>query len=319
MTNSIITTSNNTLSATYTDADIVAAYLAELDASPKTRDNYRKSLKQFCIWLEAQDLTVFTMTEAAVVAYKEHLVSTHKPATVNAYLVAVKGLYKWTERKRLYPNVAAGIKGQRINQHSAKDALTLNQAARLLSLTGKEEGEGAARDRAILALMLRRGLRTCEVMRANIEDVRTLNGEAVLYVQGKGYTAKDNIVVLCDECLTLINDYLATYRAGAAEDEPLFTGISNHSRGQRLTTRSISRIAKNAMTAAGINSPRLTAHSLRHTAVTFALLAGASVQEVQTMARHSNINTTMIYAHNIERTEAKAEHAVDAYLARAVA
>ena len=43
-----------------------------------------------------------------------------------------------------------------------------------------------------------------------------------------------------------------------------------------------------------------TAHSLRHTAVTQALIAGQTLQEVQQFARHSNINTTLIYAHNLE-------------------
>lgn len=82
-----------------------------------------------------------------------------------------------------------------------------------------------------------------------------------------------------------------------------------------MTTRSISRIAKKLMGEAGIDSPRITAHSLRHTAVTFALLGGASVQDVQQMARHADISTTMIYAHNLDRMSAKAERAADAYLA----
>ena len=86
-------------------------------------------------------------------------------------------------------------------------------------------------------------------------------------------------------------------------------------RGGRMTTRSISRIAKQAMREQGIDSPRLTAHSMRHTAVTLALLGGATVQETQAMARHASVTTTMRYAHNLDRAEAKAEHSVDAVLA----
>jgi site-specific recombinase XerD len=54
------------------------------------------------------------------------------------------------------------------------------------------------------------------------------------------------------------------------------------------------------MRSAGFDSERLTAHSLRHTAITLSLLAGASLQEVQQFARHSSIDTTQIYAHNLE-------------------
>ena len=71
---------------------------------------------------------------------------------------------------------------------------------------------------------------------------------------------------------------------------------------------------KDAMAREGIKSAKLTAHSLRHTAVTFALLGGATIQETQAMARHASINTTMIYAHNLDRMAAGAEHSVDAYL-----
>ena len=82
-----------------------------------------------------------------------------------------------------------------------------------------------------------------------------------------------------------------------------------------MATRTVSRIAKEAMRGHGIDSAALTAHSMRHTAVTFALLAGASLQEVQAMARHRNINTTTIYAHNLDRMEGRAEGAVDSILA----
>ena len=81
-----------------------------------------------------------------------------------------------------------------------------------------------------------------------------------------------------------------------------------------MTTRSLSRIAKGAMIEAGIDSKRLTAHSLRHTAITTALRAGASLQEVKTMARHADINTTLIYSHNIDREINAPEHKIDAYM-----
>jgi integrase/recombinase XerD len=58
----------------------------------------------------------------------------------------------------------------------------------------------------------------------------------------------------------------------------------------------------------------LTAHCLRHTAVTLALQAGATIQEVQAFARHANINTTLIYAHNIDRIRDAPERKIDALL-----
>lgn len=65
------------------------------------------------------------------------------------------------------------------------------------------------------------------------------------------------------------------------------------------------------MKAAGYDSNRLTAHSCRHTAATLNLLAGASIQETQQLLRHSNINTTMIYLHNLERIKNNSEQRID--------
>ena len=66
-----------------------------------------------------------------------------------------------------------------------------------------------------------------------------------------------------------------------------------------MTKRSISRIVKERFKKVGYNSERLTAHSLRHSAITLSLLSGATIQQAQQLARHTNINTTMIYAHNL--------------------
>ena len=55
------------------------------------------------------------------------------------------------------------------------------------------------------------------------------------------------------------------------------------------------------MVKAGYDSERLTAHSFRHTSVTLALLNGNTLEQVQQMARHKNINTTMIYNHALQK------------------
>lgn len=294
--------------------DVWTAYLTELDSSEKTRASYERALRVFSSWLEAQGLEPFQATRETIINYRDSLKDNHRAATVNAYLTAVRSFYAWTETRRIYPNVAQGIKGERMNSRSPKEALTKEQAERLLQAPEEAQDVARARDYAIINLMTRRGLRTCEVARADVGDIRQVNGKAVLYVQGKGFSSKGDFVVLGEECLEPINAYLMA-RGKVEDSEPLFTAVGNRNSGGRMSTRSISRIAKQSMSAAGINSPRLTAHSLRHTAVTFALLGGATPQEVQAMARHADISTTMIYAHNLERTEAKAECAADAYLA----
>ena len=153
------------------------------------------------------------------------------------------------------------------------------------------------------------GLRTIEVSRANIEDLRNLGGEMILYVQGKGRKDRTEFVKIPDPLLRAINDYLSL-RGNAPDDAPLFAGIGNRNRDGRMCTRTISQIAKKAMRSAGYNSRRLSAHSLRHSAVTLSLLAGQSIQEVQSFARHANISTTTIYSHAVDRIRSTCEASI---------
>ena len=291
-------------------ADIISEYIASLDVTQTTKDTYKKALKQFILFMQGRNAK--EATRADILAYKEHLQGKYTVCTVSGYITAVKGLYIYLEAEKIYPNIANGIKGGKHQAGFKKDALTVDQIKKVLSKVNKKPLEGK-RNFALLNLLIRTGLRTIEIERANIEDIRQEGGEALLYIQGKGRESKDNFVLLTEETLRPIRDYLKA-RGKANPASPLFSSISDRNQGGRLTTRSIRRIVKESFKGAGIDSDRLTAHSLRHTAVTLSLLAGASIQEAQSMARHKNINTTLIYAHNINRIQHAPERKIDSYL-----
>ena len=165
------------------------------------------------------------------------------------------------------------------------------------------------RDYAIFSLMVTGGLRDIEVHRANIEDLRTLGDSTVLYLQGKGREERAEYVKVPPQVEKAIRASLAD-REDTDGKLPLFISLSNNSFGDRISTRSISGLVKTSLRSAGYDSDRLTAHSLRHTAVTLSLLGGNSLQEVQQFARHANISTTQIYAHNLDRASNKCESTI---------
>ncbi|OPZ71693.1 MAG: Tyrosine recombinase XerC [Firmicutes bacterium ADurb.Bin456] len=165
------------------------------------------------------------------------------------------------------------------------------------------------RDYAMIALMVTGGLRTIEVSRADIGDMREIAGQARLYIQGKGKEEKADYAVLQPEVKTAIDAYL-NKRGETDKDQPLFTSTSNNSTGERLSTRSISGIVKTWLQRAGYDSDRLTAHSLRHTAITLALLAGKPMREVQQFARHTSPVITEVYAHDLDRANNGCEEAI---------
>lgn len=223
-------------------------------------------------------------------------------------MAAARRFFAWTEQRGIYPNVALGVKAPKQDRGHKRDFLGAEQLTGIFSGM-RHDTLQERRDFAIMALMSTCGLRTVEISRANIEDMRTLGGLPVLYVQGKGRKDRTEFVKLPAPVQKAITEYLSL-RGNVADTAPLFASCSQRNRNGRMTTRSISRIAKTTMRSAGYNSPRLTAHSLRHSAVTLALLGGMPLQETQAFARHSNMNTTMIYSHAVDRIKSMCENVV---------
>ena len=283
--------------------DLFNSFIEYLDASPKTVETYTRAVRQFFKYIYENGINQPTRKD--VIAYREYLKDTHKPTTVQNYIVAVRLFFQWIEQKGLYPNVAEHIKGAKLDKNHKKDYLTSRQVKKVLE-TAKEESLQGLRDYAILALMFTGGLRTIEVSRANIEDLRTAGDCEVLYLQGKGHEEKTDYIKLIPEIEDAIRAYLKA-RGSVDPTEPLFTSTSNNSKGERISTRTVSGIVKTALKNAGYDSDKLTAHSTRHTAVTLALMGGQKLEEVQQFARHKNLATTLIYAHNIDRAKNNCE------------
>ena len=305
--NEIIMQSGNAIAqAQVITEDLYTRFTAYIDASEKTVQTYTRAIRQYAKW--ASENGISQPTREDILRYRDELKESHKPTTVQNYITALRLFFQWTEQEQLYPNIANHIKGAKLDRSHKKDYLTSRQVKKVME-TAKEESLQGLRDYAILALLFTGGLRTIEISRANIADIRTAGDNTVLYIQGKGREEKTEYVKIMPEVEDAIRAYLAA-RKPASTEEPLFTSTSNNSRGKRISTRSVSDIVKQALIKAGFNSDKLTAHSTRHTAVTLALLGGQSLQEVQQFARHANITTTQIYAHNLDRAKNQCEETI---------
>ena len=282
-------------------------FVVFIDATPNTARTYRTSLRQWFKYMHEQGIR--NPDPDDVRNYRTYLKEAgKKPTTVQNYIIAVKQFFKWTEAEGLYPNVAKYVKGAKLSKNFKKDYLTSRQAKKVLEDIDRSNLLGK-RNYAMLILMLTMGLRTIEVSRANVEDIRNSGDSTVLYVQGKGHTEKDAMVRMPSIVEDAIRDYLKA-RKSSSLTEPLFTSTSNNNKGKRLTTRTIRGTVKRCFIKAGFDSPRLTAHSTRHTTATLSLLNGATLQQTQALLRHKNMQTTEIYAHNIQASKNPASNDV---------
>lgn len=274
-------------------ADVMTAYLAQKDVgSNETRKTYRKALTQFFRWVGSSGRELSGMTTADIVSYKQWLLDVRhcSSMTVSTYVTAIRGFYEWAEAEKMYPNIARTVRTGHDNEH-IKMHLTREQTRMLLDYA---ETTGP-RNFAMINLMLRCGLRTVEVSRANLGDISYLEGKRILYIQGKGKRDKKRWVVLRDAAYKPLKEYFDEERAGARQAEPLFVGQGKGSRGRRLSTRTIQDICKRQLRAIGLDSHLYSAHSLRHTAGVRIINNGGSVTDVQEVLGHASVDTSRIY------------------------
>lgn len=293
---------NNVIESKRIDNTLLKRFLEYLDASEKTVETYTRALRQFFKFLYENNITQPQRTD--VLAFRDSLKDKgRKPTTIKSYIVAVRLFFQWTNQEGLYPNIAEKIKGAKLDQAHKKDYLTVDQIKDVLNNIDTSTLTGA-RDYAIIVLMVTGGLRTIEVSRADMDDMRNVGNSPALYIQGKGREEKTEYVKLPLQVFKAIGRYREMLEK---QYDVLFVSTSNNNKGQRLTTRSISGIVKKRLKEAGYTSNRLTAHSLRHTAGTLNLMNGGTLEETQQLLRHSNINTTMIYLHHLERENNQSE------------
>lgn len=299
---------------------LIQVFGKEQEISLESKEVYLRCMRKFIYWL-AQEKKLDhpeQLTREDILSYKSFLrFSNLAPATINNYLIAVKKLFGYLEAKRIFPDISKGIKGLGKPRNSSRSCFSVSQLQAILSGISTDTEEGL-RNFAMINLFMRTGLRGVEISRAKIEDLRQESGEAVLWVQGKGRESKDDFVLLVDEALKPLRDYLSK-RKPKSIDEPLFAPLQpkinkgtkkvmyTTVRNRHLSPRQISGIAKRAMRQVNIDSKYLTAHSFRHTAITLSIQGGASLEQVSGMARHADIATTMRYFHNLQRVSDAAE------------
>jgi len=147
------------------------------------------------------------------------------------------------------------------------------------------------RDRAILLLLARLGLRAGDIVQLRLGDINW--EEAHIQVSGKGRCQAR--LPLTQEVGHAVVGYLQDGRPQTNTDilfvrsRAPFRAFGSHC--------AISTIVAQAMRRAGVSCrSRGAAHVLRHSVATSMLRQGASLQDIAAVLRHRSIETTQIYA-----------------------
>ncbi|HYF91987.1 MAG TPA: tyrosine-type recombinase/integrase [Symbiobacteriaceae bacterium] len=290
-----------------------ARFLASLRRSPRTREEYGRDLKLFLEW--AKQNGKLDPREISTAEIEEFLMGLRRKDGIryaavsrNRVLAVVKGYFKFLVNDRVLAAMddPADRVGTQKRPRRAPIFLEMDEGGKIIKKVFDRTTETPfqelmkARDMALLALLLGSGLRISELVSLNTTTWQEAMMNGWLTVVGKG--DKERAVPPSDEATEYVRKYLRLRPEVPpdADGHPLFVSRMK----QRLTQRQIERIIKGMAQEAEI-AKKITPHKLRATWVTQLLLSGANPREVQAMAGHESLDTTMIYAGVQENEELK--------------
>ncbi len=269
---------------------------------------------------------LLTLTHADLIAFRTHLKEVGlSTLAVNRRLAGVGTILRELQLQGHRPdNPAERLRTLRSNgDYSPTIGLSAEQAKALLAAPVGDDLP-ALRDRALLALMLRNGLRAAEVVGLCVGDLGEDQGFRVATIHGKGgKLRKAKLAGTTWEVMQAWCHRAGRWRGGP--DAPVFAPVRRAGCGdeavwvtvdRQLTARSLARIVRERAAEALPTevAARVHPHALRHAFATLALEAGASLRRTQYALGHSDPRTTERYDRARENL---ADNAAD-YVARAL-
>lgn len=279
----------------------VEGFLAALTAAaPATLDAYRRDLRHFIGWAEAEGIGEPGQVERrALRRYLLHLADQGAaPRTMARRASALRRYFRWATRSgRLATDPSITLRAPRgggrlprvvhdqqlsaLLHHPGVDTQVATDAARQAAEARRW------RDDAVVEVLYGSGLRVAELCAMRTADL-DLDAQRVSVV-GKG--SKTRLVPLSEPAAAALRRWIATGRAVLAAPGTPRDVVFVNLRGNPLTPRDVRRILDHR------SSEPTHPHALRHTFATHLLDGGADLRSVQELLGHEDLATTQIYTH----------------------
>lgn len=286
-----------------------ALAIAASAAAPNTRRAYATAYRAFAAFLHARygEASVQTFTVAAVAGWRDELTAKgHAPSTVAQRVSAVRRLAGAVGADPL----VALVRCTQVQQERPT-ALSDRELSALLARPDLRTTIGV-RDRAILELLARSGLRRSELARLTLSDIqergrqpdarrraaiapRRGNQTPLEVVVRGSKRGRTRTVPLHGDAVQALRAWYAS-RPGAAADA-LFVSLRTRRSAipEPLSAGGVGDIVAKHAAAAGVRDDRSTAHALRHTFCTMLAERGVAMEVIRALAGHVDIRTTQVY------------------------
>jgi integrase/recombinase XerC len=276
----------------------MASFLASLardDLAPATLRGYRYDLRHFLAWHQSlQDgaFAIERLTEYELIAYRQHLVAAdRRPATVNRRLEALRRLCRWAHGTgALAADAVRGVRPMRTTRNQQPVGLTDGEVQALLRAAGASSHGLAARNYALVQLMLQAGLRVGEVAMLGMADITISDRSGSVRIRhGKGLKARE--VPLNATARRALKQHLE-HRQAPRTNPALFLS----SRDTAMPVRTIQSVIASLARRAHPKRVAVSAHTLRHTfALGYLRDNPGKLVELASLLGHDSLDTTAVY------------------------
>ena len=269
------------------------AYMQKQNLSAYTIYEYLGAVRRFRDWYRntyQRELDVVHLSGTEILRYRSELIHSHTASTVNKYLAAIRKWLEMYHRKGMHFDFSIpDVKIQRKNR-SPRWLKTHEINAILYGVEQVKNDFLRARDRCMVYLGLYRGIRAGEQMLLKMEDVILTRGKQRIVIrEGKGGKYDEVSLVGSRKVIGAIQDWIDKRSLSKFASSPYFF-ISE--RSGNITSGAVEKMVERIRKRSGVH---FTTHQLRHTFLYHFQKITNDLRLTHEVARHSSIQTTLIY------------------------
>jgi integrase/recombinase XerC len=271
------------------------ASLAGDGLASATARGYRYDLRHFLGWYGARHDGPFVLgmlTQQTLMAYRGYMIAAdQRPATINRRLEALRRLGRWAcGRGDVDADAMGHVPPLRTIRDRRPDSLTDHEIQALLRTAGTSSHGLAARNYAMVQLILQAGLRVGELAALRLSDV-TMNARSGTIHVAEGTGLKTREVPLNTVGRRALTRYLADRPADGQHTALFLSG-----RDTAAPVRTIQTVIASLARRAGLKRTPVTATTLRHTfAINYLRDNPGQLAELADLLGHESLDRVRLY------------------------
>ena len=275
-----------------------------------TQRAYARAFRDLQVWADIRELREMEdFDPLRMLEYKNQLKASGKKAsTINQTMSALRKVCKvLTEFGYLKQNPfkASVIRAEKVDTATSKGALQVSQLNAMIEANKVMQYDGRIapllrfRNNLVLKFLYLTAARRGEAADLRWDDIMQ---DGAFFVAVLRYTksGKEQRIKLRHELHQELSSWRSLLHKNNIDSTHVFPSLGFRTLGQKMSGKGINDIVSRLGKAIGIN---ISAHYLRHTAITLALELGDPLQKVQSYARHASANTTIRYFHDRQLLE----------------